>query len=148
MYWNCEEKLQFMPCSLTGTNKFCDGPNFLSKIKSLIVFSASSKIYSMKIIFWCGTKCLWPAQYMVIKFFSPDQKFIYILWQSQTFCDGLKDDLHSVKLFLWRHKRFWRGTKCSQIFELAQKIRTGPKHLKGQGIRKSHLCHKIHIGLQ
>ena len=32
------------------------------------------------------------------KFFVPDQKFIYILWQSQIFCARQKDDLHSVKL--------------------------------------------------
>ena len=32
------------------------------------------------------------------KFFVPDQKIIYILWQSQTFCARQKDDLHSVKL--------------------------------------------------
>ena len=32
------------------------------------------------------------------KFFLSDQKFIYILWQSQTFCARQKDDLHSVKL--------------------------------------------------
>ena len=31
-------------------------------------------------------------------FFLPYQKFIYILWQSQTFCARQKDDLHSVKL--------------------------------------------------
>ena len=31
------------------------------------------------------------------KFFVPDQKFVYILWQSQTFCARQKDDLHSVK---------------------------------------------------
>ena len=31
-------------------------------------------------------------------FFVPDQKNIYILWQSQTFCARQKDDLHSVKL--------------------------------------------------
>jgi hypothetical protein len=43
-------------------------------------------------------------------FFAPDQKFIYILWQSQTFCARQKDDLHSGKLvfvpaqtFLKRH---------------------------------------------
>ena len=36
-----------------------------------------------------------------------------------------------------RHKSFWRGTKCSQIFGLAQKIWTGTKILGpviGQGI--------------
>ena len=32
------------------------------------------------------------------KYFVPDQKFIYILWQSQNFCARQKDDLHSVKL--------------------------------------------------
>ena len=44
------------------------------------------------------------------KFFEPEQKFTYILWQSQTFCARQKDDLHSVKLvfvpaqkFLKRH---------------------------------------------
>ena len=44
------------------------------------------------------------------KFFVTDQKFIYIFWQSQTFCARQKDDLHSVKLvfvpaqkFLMRH---------------------------------------------
>ena len=31
------------------------------------------------------------------KFFVSDQKFIYILCQSQTFCARTKDDLHSVK---------------------------------------------------
>ena len=40
----------------------------------------------------------------------PDQKFIYILWQSQKFCARQKDDLHSVKLF------FCAGTK---VFEEA-----------------------------
>ena len=44
------------------------------------------------------------------KFFVSDQKFIYILCQSQTFCARQKDDLQSVKLvfvpaqkFLKRH---------------------------------------------
>ena len=43
-------------------------------------------------------------------FFVPDQKFIHILWQSQTFCARQKDDLHLSKLvfvpaqkFLKRH---------------------------------------------
>ena len=30
--------------------------------------------------------------------------------------------------FLCRHKSFWRGTKCSQIFGLTQKIWTSTKH--------------------
>ena len=32
------------------------------------------------------------------KFFVPEQKIIYILQQSQTFCARQKDDLHSVEL--------------------------------------------------
>jgi hypothetical protein len=34
-----------MPCPFTGPKNFCDGPIFLSKTKSLIAFSASSKIF-------------------------------------------------------------------------------------------------------
>ena len=49
-----------------------------------------------------GPKMFWNGPY----FFEPDQKFIYILWQSQTFCARPKDDLHSIKL----------------IFVLAQKV--------------------------
>ena len=75
--------------------------------------------------------------------FVPDQKFIYILWQSQTFCARQKDDLHSVKLV------FCAGTKVFEEalnivkflgwfkkFGLAQNI-LGPE--KGQGIRLT-LC--------
>jgi hypothetical protein len=32
-----------VPCHFTGPKNFCDGPNFLTKTKSLIAFSASSK---------------------------------------------------------------------------------------------------------
>ena len=39
------------------------------------------------------------------KFFVPDQNFIYIFWQSQTFC-AKKDDLHSVKLFFVPAQKF------------------------------------------
>ena len=31
----------------------------------------------------------------------PDQEFLYILWQSQRFHARQKDDLHSVKLFVF-----------------------------------------------
>ena len=40
------------------------------------------------------------------KFFMLDQKFIYILWQSQTFCARQKDDLHSVKLLFVPAQKF------------------------------------------
>jgi hypothetical protein len=49
-----------------------------------------------------GTKMFWAGP----NFFVPEQKFIYILWQSQTFC-AKKDDLHSVKLvFVPAQKKF------------------------------------------
>ena len=41
----------------------------------------------------------------MVQGFCARPKFIYILWQSQTFCVRQKDDLHSVKLF------FCAGTK-------------------------------------
>ena len=55
------------------------------------------------------------------KFFVPDQNFIYILWQSQTFCARQKEDLHSVKLVFVPAQKvlemnkmqstFWAGSK-------------------------------------
>ena len=50
------------------------------------------------------------------KCFVPHQKYIYILWQSQTFCARQKMICIQQNCFLCRHKSFWRGTKCSQIF--------------------------------
>ena len=73
------------------------------------------------------------------KFFVQDQKFIFILWQSQTFCARQKDDLHSVKLF------FCAGTKGFEEALNAVKFlgwlkKFGPAQnilgpVKGQGIR-------------
>ena len=71
-------------------------------------------------MFWAGPNFLWQTKI-----------FIYILWQSQTFCARQKDDWHSVKLFFVLAQKFLRGTKCGQIFGLAQKI-LGP--VKEQGI--------------
>ena len=36
-----------------------------------------------------------------------DQKFIYILWQSQKFCARQKDDLHLVKLVYVQAQQFF-----------------------------------------
>ena len=55
----------------------------------------------------------------------PDKKFIYILWQSQTFFARQKNDLNSVKLVFVPAQ-----SSCSQIFGLAQKIWTGTKHFE------------------
>jgi hypothetical protein len=40
------------------------------------------------------------------KFFLLEQKIIYILCQSQTFCARQKDDLHSVKLVFVPAQKF------------------------------------------
>ena len=40
------------------------------------------------------------------KLFVSEQKFIYILYQSQTFCAIQKDDLHSVKLVFVSAQKF------------------------------------------
>ena len=65
-----------------------------------------------------------------------DQKSIYILWQSQTFCARQKDDLHSVKLIAGT-KGFEEALNVVKFLGwlkklgLAQNI-LGP--VKGQGI--------------
>ena len=71
------------------------------------------------------------------KFFVPDQKFIYILWQSQTFCAWQKNDLHSVKLIFVPAQKFLKRLKK---FGSAQNI-LGP--VKGQGITLSFLIHTL-----
>jgi hypothetical protein len=40
----------------------------------------------------------------------PDQNFIDIFWQSQTFCARQKNDLHSVKLVFVPAQKFLEGT--------------------------------------
>ena len=68
----------------------------------------------------------------------PDQKFIYILWQSQTVCARQKDDLHSVKLvFVPAQKVFDKALNAVKVLGWLKKfgpaqIILGP--LKGQGI--------------
>ena len=61
----------------------------------------------------------------------PDQKFIYILWQSQTFCARQKYDLHSVKLIFMPAQNAVKSLGWLKIFGPAQNI-LGP--VKGQGI--------------
>ena len=76
--WNakCVRAWQFSHGFPNRTNalSFYRSQNFLRQTKNLFTY--------------CGCH----------KHFAPDQKFIYILWQSQTFCARQKDDLHSVKL--------------------------------------------------
>ena len=71
-------------------------------------------------MFWTGPNFL--CQNKNLSTYCPD-----IVAVKNILCQK-KDDLHSVKLFLCRHKSFFKGTKCSQIFGLAQKIWTDTKH--------------------
>ena len=68
-----------------------------------------------------------PCPFTGPNIFLPDQKFDYILWQSQTFCASQKDDLHSVKLDFVATQKFLGWLK---IFGRVQNI-LGP--VKGQG---------------
>ena len=61
----------------------------------------------------------------------PDQKFIYILWQSQTFCLTQKDDLHLVKLVFEESLNAIKFLDWFKTFGPAQNI-LGP--VEGQGI--------------
>ena len=63
--------------------------------------------------FWARPNFLYQSKKLfTYKIFVPDKKMICI----------------QENWFLCRHKSFWRGTKCSQILGLAQKIWTGSKH--------------------
>ena len=68
----------------------------------------------------------------------PDQKFIYILWQSQKFCARQKDDLNLVKLVFEEALNAVKSLGWLKIFGPAQNI-LGP--VKGQGIRMLELAH-------
>jgi hypothetical protein len=65
------------------------------------------------------------------KFFVPDQKFIYILRESQTFCARQKDDLHSVKFVSEEALKAVKFLGWLKIFGPAQNILVP---VKGQGI--------------
>ena len=70
------------------------------------------------------------------KFFVPDRKFIYILWQSQTIWARQKDDLHSVKLvfvpaqkFLKKHSLMPCPFTGPKMFCAGPNFLTQPKNL-------------------
>ena len=68
----------------------------------------------------------------------PEQKFIYNLWQSQTFCNRQKDDLHSVKfVFCAGTKVFEEALNAVKFLGWLKKFGTAQNILglvKGQGI--------------
>ena len=60
------------------------------------------------------------------RFFVPEQRIIYILWQSQTFCARKKGDLHFSKI------GFCAGTKVFEEALNAFKFLAGSKNLDRQ----------------
>jgi hypothetical protein len=82
-------------CSMKG--------NFIQAVinnSNTLVCCLFSKLTYALSFYWSQNVLGWS------KFFVSDQKFIYILWQSQTFCARQKDDLHSVKLVFVPAKKF------------------------------------------
>ena len=76
-------------------------------------------------------------------FIVPDQKFIYILWQSQKFCARQKDNLHSVKLVYVPAQKFFKRRKMQSNFWAGSK-NFGPaqnilRPVKGQGINSLYI---------
>jgi hypothetical protein len=68
-----------------------------------------------------------------------DQKFIYLLCQSQIFCARQKDDLHSVKLVFVPAKKFLNRYYLNAVKFLGWLKKFGPAQnilgpVKGQGI--------------
>ena len=69
--------------------------------------------------------------------FVPDQKCIYVLWQSQTYCDKQKEDLYLVKLFCAGIKVFDEVRSAVKILGWLKKFGSAKNILgpiKGQGI--------------
>ena len=64
------------------------------------VFSCIVLLQDKSSQLWSNALSLYRSQNVLCqtKFFVSDQKFVYILCQSQTFCARQKDDMHSVRL--------------------------------------------------
>ena len=87
-----EDAIGLVQQSIQG-KEFCT--NLLFNLCLTRMFYALSFYRSQNVLGWS-------------KFFVPDKEFIYILWQSQTFCARQKDDLHSVKLVFVLAQKFLR----------------------------------------
>ena len=91
---------------------------------SILHFNGYSALSSLMPCPFTGPKmfCAGP------NFLSQPKNFTAFSASSKTFVPVQKPVLlHAIHLFVW-HKMFVTGTKCSQIFGLAQKIRTGTKY--------------------
>ena len=128
IFWTTCFIYGIMPCPFTGRKMFCARPNFLSLFKNLFKYCAtplkmSFILSAFRVVLLQVAKCFVPVQFFLFqtknlftycachKHFVPDKKMICL----------------QQNWFLCRHKSFWRGTKCSQIFGLNQKIWTGTK---------------------
>ena len=100
--------------------KFGPAQNILGPVKGQGISSYALSFYrSQNVLRWS-------------KFFVLEQKFIYILCQSQTFCARQKDDLHSVKLVFEEALNALKFLGCLKKIGPAQNIL---RPVKGQGIR-------------
>ena len=101
--------IAFMRCPFTDPKKFWAGPIFLYHTKNWFTYHASPILFvsDQKMIFTHALS-FYRSQNVFgwSKYFVPDQKFIYILRQSQIYCARQKDDLHSVKLVFVPAQKF------------------------------------------
>ena len=171
MFWNnrCHVNMQvlkfikYSPSTFqVGMDNLCPSSSHLCLWFSMVIVSSSNlqswkgaknALLSIALSFYRSQNVLcWS------KFFVSDQKFIYILCQSQRFCTRQKYDLASVKLFLYRHKKqfywmqiiFLSGTKYLWLPQYVNKFlvwhkKFGPAQnilgpVKGQGISTFSNC--------
>ena len=130
-----------MPRPTTVLKTFLACPNFLCHTKNWSSYCAGPKHFAptQKVISICNLVFV-PTPLMSCSFTGPKMfgagpNFLCQTKNLSTYCGSHKHFVPDKKMiciqknwFLCRHKSFWRGTKCRQIFGLAQKIWTGTKH--------------------
>ena len=79
------------------------------------------------------------------KFFEPAKNLTAFSASSKTFVPAQKPILLNANHLFVRHKMFVTGTKCSQLFGLAQKNWTGTKHF-GTCKRTRHYLSLLSLG--
>ena len=145
MYWKfyvnyAYDKIYSNALSFYRSQNVLCRSKFFEPAKNLTAFSASSKPFVLAqkpillnanhllcLVLLQVTKCFLPVQIVCVGpkiylYNAPVTNITNILYQTKRW-------FAFSKIGFWcRHKSFWRGTKCSQIFGLAQKICTGTKH--------------------
>ena len=121
--------LLLMTCPSTGSKIVCASRNFLCHTKIYL------EIVPIPIFHSPQPRPLMPCPFTGPKmlcagpiFLCQNKKYSHIVAVTNILCQTKRWFAFSKNCFLCRHKSFWRGTKCNQIFVLAQKIWTGTKH--------------------